>query len=153
MNSTVLAEATAIEIGTAAIVIVFLMGALLLGTKLKEAWFKNRPDPTEMNVSPNPFPVQITEKFATKEELHEIKVEMRELEKALPETERRILRAIDESGAKIGRTVNRMAEVATEGRRTLHEKARLQSIATAALENDVRRTNQELREFKSQFRS
>ena len=132
-------------------VVVLLMGALLLFLNLKDKLVPKSEGTKEVKVGPLPFPVQMADRFATKEELHEVKQELRELEKALPETERRILTAIEHQGDKIEETVNKMASVATEGRRKLHDKTLLHTEQIAKLETKTENTAQDLQRFKSEF--
>jgi len=134
------------QMGNGVLVLTGLLAALWLGTQLKRAWF-----PSDADKTPLPFPIQVTEKFATKEELLEVKLEIKELERALPETERRILSAIERSADKITKTVNKMAEVASAGRRKLYDKDIVHSQELSSLGTKTAALELDLREFKRQF--
>ena len=136
-------------------VAIMLMGALLLFLNLKEKLLPKSKDATDVRVGPLPLPIQMAERFATKEELHdvkqEVKAEIRELEKVVPETERRILMAIANTGNKMEEMVNKMASVATNGRRKLHDKTLEHSEQIAKLKEKTANTADSLREFKNEF--
>ncbi|MFD2275460.1 hypothetical protein ACFSQZ_03170 [Rubritalea spongiae] len=67
--------------------LVAVMGALLLGTKLKKEWFPAKDEGKAVKLSPLPLPVEITRQMATKEELREAEADIEKRFDRLEETQ------------------------------------------------------------------
>lgn len=115
MIGFLLAAATAIQVGTAFFVIVALMGALLLGTKLKKEWWpdeKNKP----VTLSNKPLEVRLEEQFPTRREFERLEDDVREVQKELPKMERRIIEEVKDGLKDIKEEIHSFGSAAHTGR-------------------------------------
>ena len=141
----IFAEAvTFAQTGTGIGVVFLLMGALLLFLNLKEKLFPRSEEKRQVEVQ-SPLSIRLEERFATKDELREVKTELRELEKALPETELRIRESIEKTGDKILAKVGEIGTAGANGRRDLHEKARVLGERISVTEKGLQSLEDDLR--------
>jgi len=132
------------QVGAGLAVLAALLSVLLLGIKVKQAIVPVEKKPEQ--ISPLPLPISVTAQFATKEELQEVKADLKQLEKDLPKTEKHILAAIERTSERILKKVDTIGSAGASGRRDLHEKSN-------RLGERVARVETELDDFKEEFKS
>lgn len=77
---------------------------------------------TEINVNPSPVPIRQVYEHPTREEFTELKIEVKAIEKKLPDMELRIVKEIQQMRSEIADSVERVGEKAYNGRKELHKK-------------------------------
>ena len=118
--ATKYADVTAVQFAAVFVVIVALMGALKLGTDLKNLWFPAKKSATDFKLNPSPLPVEVTKTMASKDELREFEADVckrfEQIERQINEERKAARVALGKVHARIDKVMEATAEIKGEVR-------------------------------------